>query len=68
MLRLIKKNHATKQPIALNLVDIDKIVMSDKGIVISNIVISDVVIKVLNILLAIKMMMLLDLYALFYLK
>ena len=52
-----KKFNASNKPIALNLVDIDKIVTN-----------LNIVIKVLNILLAIKIMILLDRYALFYLK
>ena len=53
-----KEFHASKQAITLNLVDIDKIVMSDKNIVI----------KSLSILLTMKMIILLDFSALFYLK
>ena len=50
--------HASKKPIALDLVHVNKIVISDLNITT----------RVLNILLAIKMMMLLDLYVLFYLR
>ena len=52
-----KEFHVSQKPVVLNLVDVDEIVISDK-----------IVIKVLNILLAIKMMILLDIYPLFYLK
>ena len=54
-----KEFHASKKPIALNLIDIDKIVVSDKfkhyG-------------KTLNDLLVTKMIISLDLWVLFYLK
>ena len=54
--------HASKLSIALDLLDINQIKISNKFKH------SDKVIKVLNILLAKKMMILLDLYVLFYLK
>ena len=53
-----KEFRASKKPIALDLVHVNKIVISDLNITT----------RVLNILLAIKMMMLLGLYVLFYLR
>ena len=54
-----KEFHAFKQAVDSNLVDINKIVISEK---------LSLVIKVLNILLATKMIILLDRYVLFCLK
>ena len=55
----VKGFHISKQPIALNLVNVNQILTSQKF---------SQVIQVLNISLATKMIILLDLYALFYLK
>ena len=59
MLRLIRKNFTLKQSIALDLVNVDQILISDKFKHSHTI---------LNILLATKMIISLDSYVLFYLK
>ena len=53
------KFYVFKQPIALNLVNVNQIVVSDKLNIVTN---------VLNILLATKLIISLDHYILFYLK
>ena len=55
-----KEFHTWKQPIALDLVNVNQILLSDKYL--------NITIQVLNILLATKMIISLDRYVLFYLK
>ena len=54
-----KKIHASKQPIALDIVNVNQILISDN---------LSIVIQVLNILLATNMIILLGLYTLFYFR